>query len=50
MEYIVTLIEALQASFAPIAYFALGIGITLAIIFEAKTLIKKLIHQISSRQ
>ena len=50
MEYVITLIEALQATLAPIAYFALCVGIVIAILFEAKTLIKKIIHQISGRQ
>ena len=50
MEFIITIIEAIQATFTPFAYFALGIGITLAVLFEAKALIKKIIHQISSRQ
>lgn len=50
MKTLLLVIEAIQATLSPIAYGALGIGILIAILFEVKTLIKKIIYEINRRQ
>ena len=50
MKMIMAVFEATQETLGPIAYYALGIGIVIAILFEGKNLIKSIIYRINSRQ
>ena len=50
MEMVRMTIEALQVTLGEVAYHALGIGILIAILFEAKHLIKSVIYRINRRQ